>query len=123
MFARQVEVGLRGHAVALEYGLHLLVGKAAVALDHRVCQVPVLYLALVVDVEYGRVSQFLLIGSQRAYKVAQALGQHGYGAVDEVDTGGTLHGLLVNDVALLHIVRHISNVHTHLPQALLQLAY
>ena len=43
------------------------------------------------------------------------LGEHGYGAVDEVDAGGTFLGLAVDDVALLHVVAHVGDVYADLP--------
>ena len=68
------------------------------------CQVPVNYLAFIVHVEDCRVSQLLFIRAQRADKVAEAFGQHRYGAVDQVNACGTLYSLLVDNVAFLHVV-------------------
>ena len=84
--------------------------------------VELLDVGLVVKQEDSAITQFLLVRAQRTDEVAQTLWQHGDGAVDEIDTRSTLRGLLVNDRALLNIVRHVGNVHADLPE-ILHLAY
>ena len=120
--ARQRQVGLRGLAVALEYLLHLLVGEAAHAAYDGVREVPLLHLALVVEAEDGRVGQFVLVGAERADEVAEAFGEHGYGAVHEVDARGAAAGFAVDGVAFMHVVRHIGDVYAHLPRAVVEAA-
>ena len=73
-----------------------------------------MYACLVVKSEDDAVAQLVLIRAQRTQLVAEALGQHGYGAVNEIDTGGALFGFAVHDVMLLDVVGHIGNVHSHL---------
>ena len=67
-------------------------------------EMPALDVGLVVHLEDDTVGKFLLVGTQRADEVAEALRQHGDGAVDEIDTGGTLHRLTVDDGVLGDIV-------------------
>ena len=111
------------HAVLLQQLLHLLVAVAAVGAYDGVHDAEVFNLSIVVEVEDHAEGELVFIGSQRADKVAEALGQHGYGPVDEIYARGTFHRLAVNDRAFLHIVAHVGNVDTYLPQALAQLLY
>ena len=76
---------------------------------------------LVVNLEDYAEGQFLLVGTQRADVVAEFLGQHGDGAVDEVDRGATVQGLAVDGRAFLHVVRHVSDMHAHFPVSIGQL--
>ena len=75
---------------------------------------------LAVEGEHTTVAELLLVGSQRADEVAQSLGQHRDGAIDEIDARGAPLRLLVDDVAILHVVAHVGDVHTHLPAVALQ---
>ena len=111
------------HAVVLENLLHLLVAEPAVALDDGVDQTPRLYLGIVVHVEHRAVSQFLLVGTQRADEVAQAFGQHRYCAVDKIHARGPLLRLLVYNGALGHVVGYVGYVYANLPQVLSERAY
>lgn len=122
MIAGQCQVFVRSLAVAFQNVLHLLVSKAAVRTDHRVSQVPRKHFALFVHAENGRISQFFLVGAERTDKVAQAFGQHGNGAVNQVNARGAAFSLLVDDVAFLHIVRHVGNVYTDFPHRFVNLS-
>ena len=102
--------------------LCLLVGEAAVALDHGVHHARVQHFGLVVHLEDDRVSQLFFVGTQGTEEVAQAFGQHGNGAVYEVDGCGALLGFLVDDASFLDIVGHVGNVHAHFPPSVLQAA-
>ena len=73
---------------SLDYLLGLLIAEAAVAIDHRVANLVFIHLGIVVHLKYHRVAQLVLVRSERAYEVAQALRQHGHGAVNEVDRCG-----------------------------------
>ena len=84
---------------------------------------PILYVCLVVHLENRAVGEFFLVRSQRADEVAEAFGQHRYGAVNEIHAGGTLHRLFVYHRTFSDIVRHVGNVHTHFPQPLVGAAY
>ena len=118
VFARQCQVLGRSLTVALQRLLHLFVGEAAVGADDGVCQVPVEHFALRVHREDGGIGEFLLVGAERADEVAESLGQHGDGAIHEVDAGGPFLRFAVDDVALFHIVAHVGNVNAHFPQPL-----
>ena len=102
--------------LARQYLLHLLVGIAAVALDDRMGYMKVLHVRFVVQQEDDRVAELLLVRTQRADEVTQPFGQHGDGAVYQIDTGGSLHSLLVYHGPLRDIVADVGNVHTDLPQ-------
>ena len=101
-------------AVCLQYLLHFLVDETAVRACHRLCQMPVLHMCLLVHKENDAIGQFVLIGSQRAHIVAKTFGQHRDGTVHQIDTCATLLCLAVDNAAFCDIVRHIGNVHSHL---------
>ncbi len=109
------------HAVVLEHLLGLLVGVAAVGANDGVHDAEALHVGLVIEVEDDREGQLVLIGAERADEVAEPFGQHRYGAVDEIDGRGALHGLLVDDTPLGDIVRHVGDVHAHLVEPLVEL--
>ena len=92
------------YAVLLENGLCLLIGKAPVTADDGVGQMPVFDIRLLVHLEDDAVAELVLVGAQRADVVAQSLGQHRDGAVDQIDARGALLCLLVDDASLGHIV-------------------
>ena len=85
-----------GCLATFEHSLHLLVGKAMITLDDSMCEVPPFYISLLVEFEYHTVSQFFLVGTQRTDEITETLGEHWDGAVNEIDTRGALHCLLVD---------------------------
>ena len=97
--------------------LSFLVGEAAVALYYGAADVGSEHAGVVVHLHDARECQFFLVGAQRAHAVAQALGEHWHGAVNEIDRCGSFLGFLVDDSAGLHIVSDVGNVDTHLPVA------
>ena len=101
------------HAIVLEQLLHFLVGIAAIALDDGMGEVPGLDIGLVVHLEDDAVTEFLLIGTEGADEVTEALGEHGDGAIDEIDARGTVIGFLVDRGAFAHIVGDVGDMHTH----------
>ena len=115
--AGAVVVLLAGLVMCLQYLLHLLVGEASVAAYDGVCQVPVLYLGLLVERKDDAVSQLVLVGTQRADVVAEPLGQHGNGAIDQIHAGGALECFAVDDGSFGHVVAHVGDVYAHLPQS------
>ena len=106
---------------AFDHGLHLFIGVSAARLDDGLANPLVVDLGIVVHLEDYAESQFLLVGTERADIVAELLGEHGDGAVDEVDACATVEGFFVDGGAFLHIVRHIGDVDTHLPVAVFHL--
>ena len=64
--------------------------------------------------------QPVLVGPERAEVVAQALGQHGQHAVDQVDRAGALTCLHVHGRVPWEIVRDVGDVHRHLVAAIVQ---
>ena len=105
-----------GLAMCLQHLLHFLVDESTVAAGYRLCQVPVFHHSLLVHEENDAIGQFVLVGPERADVVAQTFGQHRNGAVHQIDAGASLLGFLVDDAAFGDVVRHVGNVHTHLPQ-------
>ena len=85
-------------------------------------EVPLLDIGLSIELEDDAVTELFLIGTQRADEVTEAFREHGDGTVDEVDTRGTVVGLLVDGRTFLHIVRDIGDMHAHLPKTAIQLA-
>ena len=98
------------HTVLLQQFLHFLVGVAAVRLDDRMHHSVRAHLGILVKQEDDAVAQFFFVGAQRAHEVAEVLGQHGDGAVDEVDRGGALLRFLVDDAAFGHVVRDVGDM-------------
>ncbi len=78
---------------------------------------------LLVDVEDDAVSEFLFIGVERTYEVAQMLGKHGDCAVDEVDGCGALPGFFVDYGVFGDIVGHVGDVYPHFPKSVADGAY
>ena len=102
--------------------LRLFVGEAPVALDDGVHDAVVQHFGLVVEGEDDAVCQLLFVGAEGAQKVAEAFGEHGDGAVYEVDRRGALLGFLVDDAAFLDVMRYVGDVHAHFPQPASQAA-
>ena len=100
--------------------LRLLVGHAAVAADDGLAHPAFVHLGLGVHLHDHAEAELLLVLAERADVVAELLGQHGDGAVDEVDARAALVGLAVDGGAGLDIVRHVGDVHAHLHVAVLQ---
>ena len=103
----------------LEDVLCLFVGEAPVAARHRVADFVFFHLGLGIHLHDDRVGEFVLMGSQRADVVAQLLGQHGDGAVHQIDRCSALIGLLVDDGAGSDIVAHVGDMDTDFPVAVL----
>ena len=104
MFARLVEVFFRGLAVLFEDVLHFFIDEAAVRADDRVRWVPRQDVALVVHGEYGRKRELVFVRAERTDVVAEAFGEHGDGAVDEVNACGALLGFAVDDIAFFDVM-------------------
>ena len=123
MVARQGEIVGRGLAVAFNQGLRFLISEATIALDDRFCDVKLEDFGSFVHFENGGIGQFFLVGAKRTDEIAQPLGEHGDGAVDKIDTCGTIVGFAVERAVFFHIVTHVGDVHTHLPSAVAHGAY
>ena len=72
-----------------------------------------------VQVEDDAEGQLLLVRAKTTYKVAKMLWEHRNGAVDKIDTCGTLLSLTVDDVAFFHIMTDVSNVNTYLIESII----
>ena len=111
--------GLFGAALlALYDGLHLLVSIPPVATDDGVGYLMILHAPLVINMEKHGIGKLVFVGAERADVVAQALGKHGDGAVDEIYRGGAVLCLLVDDAVLAYVVGDVGNVYAHLPEVL-----
>ncbi len=114
-----------GSAVAcagVDDGLRFLVGHAAVAADDGLAHPAFEDFGFGVHLHDDAEAELLLVLAQRADIVAEFFGQHGDGAVDEVDAGAAVVGLAVDGAAGLYIVRHIGDVHAHFDVTVFQLA-
>ena len=78
-------------------------------------------MGLVVHLKHGRESQLLLVGPKRTYVVTQLLGQHGDGAVHQIDGSAPVVSLFVDGRSRRHVIRHVGDVHAYLPMAIGQL--
>ena len=98
----------------LEERLYLFVGEAPVAARDGVREAPAAHFGSLVDLEDDAVGEFVLVGTEGADLIAEALGHHGDGAVDEVDAGAALDGFLVDDGALGDVVGDIGDMDANL---------
>ena len=114
-----------GHGVGLDDFLRLLVGHAAVAADDRLAHPGLedfggsvrsltVAFAFGVHLHDDAEAEFVLVLTEGAYFVAELLGQHGVGAVDQVDAGAAFVGFAVDGAAGLHVVGDVGDVHPHL---------
>ena len=81
-------------------------------------QMPIQYFARIVHLEDDGISQLIFVLPQRAELIRQALGQHRDRAIYEVDTRGALQGFTIDDVAFVHVSRHVGNVYADFPSAI-----
>ena len=91
--------------------LCFLIGEAALATDDGASDTCRAELRVFVEREDTAVGILILVGAKRAEEVAQALGEHRYRAVHEVDTRGTLVGLIIDDTTRLDIVADVGDMH------------
>ena len=106
---------------AVNHGLHFLVGVSAARLDDGLANPAVVNFGVVVHLEHRAEGEFFLVGTQRTNVVAEFFGQHGDGAVNEIDRGSSVERLLVDGRSGTDVVRHVGDVHTHFPMAVRQL--
>ena len=81
--------------------LCLFVGEAAVGANDRAGDVRFFYVGILVEGEDDREAELLFLRPQGADVVAQPLGQHGYGAVDQVYRRAPLVGFAVDGASSL----------------------
>ena len=91
--------------------LRLLIGEAALATDDGAGDTCRAELRVFVQREDTAVGILILVGAERAEEVAQALGEHRYRTVHEVDTGSTLVGLIIDETTRLDIVADVGDMH------------
>ena len=91
--------------------LRLLIGEAALATDDGAGDTCRAKLRFFIQREDTAVGILILVGAERAEEVAQALGEHRYRSVHEVDTGGTLVGLIIDETTRLDIVADVGDMH------------
>ena len=100
--------------------LGFFVGEAAVALDDRMYYARVLHFSLLRDFEDDGVGQFFFVGAEGADEVAEPFGQHGDGAVYQINGCCALFGFLVDDASFFHVVGDVGNVYAYFPKAVFQ---
>ena len=126
LLGQTVERGYLLHKVALavfDHFLGLLVGETAVRADHGAHDAAVEHLCVVVKLKNSGESQLLLVGTQRADAVAEALGEHRHHAVHKVYRCCARHGLAIDYGVGLHIVSYVGDMHPHLPVAVGEASY
>ena len=74
---------------------------------------------MAVQLENGRETELLLVRPQGAKLIAQPLGEHRDGAIHQIDGGGSIESLAIDQALGLDIMRHVSNVYAHFPMAIL----
>ncbi len=89
-------VALAQSGVAFEQQVHVGVGHALGAADDAAAELLRDDVALVVDLEQGGEHQAVPCGIERADVGGELEGQHGHGAVGEVDAGAAQAGLVVD---------------------------
>ncbi len=103
-----------GHSTAVYHFLGLFVAVSCVAVYHTLAKPCFQHLCFFVQFHQHTEAQLVLVGTQRTHPVAQFLGEHGYCAVNQIDTGAPFIGFAVYGCAGFHIVRHIGDMHSHL---------
>ena len=103
-----------GHSVGFYYLLCLFVSHTAVALNHALAHPGVIDFSFVIHLHDNREAEFFLVLTEGADFVAEFLGEHGDGAVDEVDGGSALIGFAVDGAAGFHIIGNVGNMHANL---------
>ena len=91
--------------------LSLLVAEATITVNHRVTNLILVNLSIIIHFKHYRVAKFVFMWTERANVVTQPLREHWHSAVNEVDRSSTSIGLLVNHAIGFYIVGYISNVH------------
>ena len=106
----------------LDHLLRLLVGEAAVGVDHRAAEPLVEDFEVLVEGENRRKAEALLVRPQRTEFVAEPFGQHRHGAVDQIDRRAARFGFGVDHRTRPHVVRHVGDMDAHLPHAVADFA-
>ena len=112
-FAQELHLERRIRQHPVQQVLHILVGVATHAADHRLGHRGGRALALLVKDHQHRVRQTIPSTNQRTQVVRQLLGQHRHHLIRQIDAGGARQGLIVERRAFAHIVRHIGDVHAY----------
>ncbi len=100
--------------------MRLVVGKTAIRANDRARDFILLNFRLIIHFEDDGICQFFLVGTERADAIAEPFGQHWHGTIDQIDRCGAIVCLLIDDVALFHIVRNVGNVNAHFPQTIVE---
>ena len=109
------------NTIVLEYLLYLLIGIATITLNDSMCQMPLLDICLIVELEDNTITEFLLIRTQRTDKVTEPFWQHRDSTIHQINTCGTIICLFVYSRTLTNIVTYVSDMDTNLPQATIKL--
>ena len=106
----------------LKDALHLLVGKAAVGTYDGVAHAMPEDTPLEIYVYNDGMGKFLLVWTQGTEEVAQTFRQHGDGAIDKIDTGGSLACFAIDGITFMDVVGDIGNVDAYFVAATSHLA-
>ena len=115
------DLGSQRPLVRLDDLLGLVIVETVVRIDDGAAVPLAVNLGVVVQLEYRRIAELVLVRTQRAELVAEVLRQHRHGAVHKIYRSGAVVGLLVDNVARLHIESDVGDMYSHLVAALTQL--
>ena len=76
---------------------------------------PIQHFARFIHFENNGISQLIFVLPQRAELVRKALGQHRDRTIHKVDARGALQSFAIDDVAFVHVSRHVGNVYADFP--------
>ena len=119
----QLVIALAQPGVSFEDEIHVGVGHAFRRADDALVQGVADNLALGVDLHHAGQHQPVHLRAQTAHVSGELHGQHGHGAVGEIDRSPTQPRFQVNRRAFVDIVRDIRDVHLQLEMAVLQTAH
>ena len=100
-----------GVVLAREDGVDVRVGHPLVAVDDAVVHLVAHDLPAAIDFHQARLHEPIDVRIEAAQAGGELVREHVHGALGEIHRRAALVGLLVERAALLHVVRHVGDVH------------
>ena len=91
------------------------VSKAAVGVYYGAHNARFFNFGLLVKFENDRKAQFVFLRTERTKFVAQFLRQHRDSSVHQINRCCPIFSFPVDNIALLHVMRYVGNMHSHFP--------
>ena len=110
-------ISLAHFGVTFENLVHVGVGHALRRADDAGSRARRLLAASGVEVHEHAHDQAIFAGLQRAHAIGKRFGEHGDGAIGEIDGSATEARLVVERAGRVHVMRDISDVHLEMPVA------